>query len=111
MFTKRETLLKGLGWFYLIFQIACGSQYPTKIKDIYSDPQKYEAQKVTISGEVKESVNILMLKYYVVRDDTGEILVVAKKFVPMQGKKVQVVGIVSQTFAIGKQSYTAIFEE
>lgn len=110
MFTKQVNLVVIIA--YLSFtQIACINQQTTKIKDLYARPESYDGHKVQISGEVKDSVNIFTLKYYVVKDETGEIPVITEKAVPPTGRKVQVTGKVNQTFAIGRQSYMVIFQE
>jgi len=96
----------------LVFICAsCSQLFPTDIKKILDDPREYDGKTVTISGDVTESVNLIFLRYYAVRDATGEIVVVAKKSVPAKGAKLKVTGRVNQAFAIGDRSVVVIVEE
>lgn len=83
----------------------------TKIGDIKSQPGKYEGNTVTVSGEVMGKVNLLVLKTFQVRDDSGEITVVTSSALPEEGKKVRVKGRVDQAFAIGASRMIVIVEE
>jgi aspartyl/asparaginyl-tRNA synthetase len=91
--------------------LGCTGLFTTKIKDILQHPRDFDGRTVTIAGEVKESANILFIKYFIVQDDTGEITVVTNRAVPRQGDKVRVTGRVNQAFAIGDKSVVAIVEE
>lgn len=91
--------------------LSCSQLFPTVIKKILDDPREYNGKTVTISGVVTENVNILLLKYYVVEDKTGEIVVVTKRAVPKKETKVKVTGVVNQAFAIGDKSMVVIIEE
>jgi hypothetical protein len=110
MMKNKVSLVAILGCI-LLGHLGCINPSKTKIKDLYSNPHGYDGRMIQLSGEVKDSVNIIALKYYVIKDETGEIPVITKKAVPPTGKMVQVTGKVSQTFAIGNQSYMVIFEE
>jgi len=91
--------------------VGCTGLFPTKIKDILQNPRKFDGKAVTIAGEVKEGANLVFVKYFVVRDDTGEIIVVTDRAVPRPGEKVWVTGRVNQAFAIGDKSVVVIIEE
>jgi aspartyl/asparaginyl-tRNA synthetase len=91
--------------------VGCSGLFSTKIKDILQHPRDFDGRTVTIAGEVKESANLLFIKYFIVRDDTGEITVVTDKAVPRQGEKVRVTGRVNQAFAIGEKNVIVIMEE
>jgi hypothetical protein len=91
--------------------VGCRFFIPTSIRTILDDPATYDGKTVLISGEVEESVNILVLKYFVVRDDSGKIPVVAAGAVPRRGAHVRVRGVVRQAFAIGNDSLTVLMEE
>ena len=91
--------------------VRCTGLFSTKIKDILEHPREFDGRTVTIAGEVKESANLLFIKYFIVRDDTGEITVVTDRAVPRQGEKVRVTGRVNQAFAIGDKSLVVIVEE
>jgi hypothetical protein len=51
---------------------------------------------MTVSGEVTDSANVLVLKYDRVDDGTGRIMVVTRKAVPLRGAKVRATGTVQQ---------------
>jgi hypothetical protein len=91
---------------------ACGvAGGPTPIRSILDDPRRYDGTIVTIAGEVRDSTNLVVLKWYRVADDTGSIVVVAAGAVPRRGARVEVVGRVRQAFVIGDESLTVIMEE
>src|SRR5258708_29595800 len=91
--------------------VACGLFFPTPIRSILDTPAKYEGSTVLISGEVEESVNVIVLKYYVVRHESGKLPVVTSGAVPRRGTRVSVRGIVRQAFAIGDESLTVLIEK
>lgn len=90
---------------------ACGGILSTPIRKILDNPGRYEGEVITISGDVVESANLVVVKYYRVEDDTGRITVVAKRAVPRRGAHVRVHGTVHQAFAVGDESLTVIVEE
>ncbi len=57
-----------------------------------------------------ESANVLVIRYYVVRDDTGEIHVITEGAVPQKGQKVRVTGTVIQAFSLGDSSLLVLKE-
>jgi hypothetical protein len=99
-------LAVGLG-----FALACGVFFPTPIRSILDAPATYEGKTVLISGEVEESINVLILKYYLVRDESGRIPVVTSGAVPRRGTRLRVRGVVRQAFAIGDESLTVLIEK
>ena len=89
----------------------CGSLFETKVKEILDNPKDYEGHVVRIHGTVKEAVNIVVLKYYVVDDGSGEIPVVTKRAVPAKGAKVSARGRVKQAFSLGDATLTVLVED
>jgi hypothetical protein len=89
---------------------ACRPAGPVHIRTILDDPRGYDGRRVTIAGEVRDSTNLLVLKWYRVEDESGSIVVVASGAVPMRGAKVSASGTVRQAFVIGDQSLTVILE-
>ncbi|RJX28621.1 MAG: hypothetical protein C4531_11590 [Desulfurivibrio sp.] len=90
---------------------ACSSLFPTPIAKLLEDPRGYEGKQVTISGEVVESVSILLLKYFIVRDDTGEITVITQRPLPRKGEKIKVHGRIEEAFSLGDQQLIVLIED
>jgi len=90
---------------------ACYSVFPTPIAKLLADPRSYEGRQVQVSGEVVESVSILVLKYFVVRDDTGEIPVITQRSLPRKGEKVKVYGEIKEAFSLGDQQLIVLMED
>jgi hypothetical protein len=99
-----------VGIVVLVVAAACQSG-PTPIKDILANPAAFDRKAVTVSGEVTDSANVLVLKYYRVDDGSGRITVVTKKAVPLRGAKVRATGTVHQAFVIGDESLTVLLED
>lgn len=95
----------------LLVTIACNSLFVSKIKDVTDNPRHYHGKTVAIRGEVTASLNLLLIKSYTVRDETGEIVVVTDHPVPRVGEKITVKGRVDQAFSIGGKSLVVIIEE
>lgn len=94
----------------VVLAAACGI-FGTSVREILDQPAKYEGATVTVSGDVVESANLIVLKYYRIDDGTGQITVVTKRAVPRRGAKVTATGSVHQAFSIGDESLTVIVEE
>lgn len=93
------------------FVVACGVVGgPTPIRSILDDPRRYDGRIVTVAGEVRDSTNLVVLKWYRVADETGAIVVVPAGAVPRRGARVEVTGTVRQAFVIGDESLTVIME-
>ncbi|MBI4793369.1 MAG: hypothetical protein HY789_11755 [Deltaproteobacteria bacterium] len=63
-----------------------------------------------VSGMVVEVISILVLKYFVVRDDTGEIAVITQRPLPRKGEKVKVYGKIEEAFSLGDQQMIVLVE-
>lgn len=95
----------------LLLLIGCGSLGSTNIGDIVKDPRQFDGRIITVSGQVTDSENILILKYFMLSDATGQILVVTQRPVPRIGQKLKVKGRVNQAFSIAGKSLVVIVEE
>lgn len=93
----------------MIFSVSCGIG-TTKIGDIKSHPRDYAEKEVTISGEVTETFSMIFIKYFVVRDDSGEISVVTERTLPARGEKIKVKGTVKEAFSLGEEQALVIVE-
>jgi aspartyl/asparaginyl-tRNA synthetase len=94
----------------LFFCIGCSSLLATPIKKILDNPRDYSDKTVTVSGEVTETFSLLVIKYFTVRDDTGEITVVTTKPLPRKGSRITVKGTVQEAFSLGEQQVIVIVE-
>ncbi len=83
----------------------------TKIADIRNNPRHYTDKEVTVSGEVTESFSLVVIKYFTLRDGTGEITVVTQRPLPKEGERLKVKGVVREAFSIGSESLLVIVEE
>lgn len=82
----------------------------TAIGDILKNPRNYEGQLLTIEGNVTDSMSLLIVKYYKVRDNTGEITVTTKRFLPSIGTKIRVTGNINNAFSLGTEQIVVLNE-
>jgi len=97
----------------LLILFACengNSLFSTSIGTILQNPRYYEGKTVKVSGEVTESMNLLLVKYFVLKDDTGTICVVTERILPKQGTSVTVKGSVEEAFTIGEEQLLVVIE-
>lgn len=93
----------------LTVSVSCGIG-TTKIGEILSHPRDYAGKEVTISGEVTETFSMVVVKYFVVRDSSGEISVITDRPLPAKGQKIKVKGKVREAFSIGPQTSLVLVE-
>jgi len=93
----------------IIISVSCGIG-TTKIGDITSHPRDYVGKEVTISGEVTETYSLIVVKYFIVRDNSGEIPVITDRPLPAKGERIKVKGSVKETFSIGTQTALVLME-
>ena len=96
--------------YLLIFALVSCGIVATKIGDIVGHPRDYVDKEVTISGEVVETFSLFIVKYFIVRDNSGEISVVTEKPLPVKGEKIKVKGIVKETFSFGTKTALVLVE-
>lgn len=101
-----------LGAVLLVVFVAagCGRFSTTSIGSIMDKPRDYAGKTVTVSGEVKEIFSLLVIKYFVVQDTTGQIAVVTDKPLPRKGTTIKVTGTVREAFSIGDQQLLVLIE-
>jgi len=99
--------------FIIIFCVllGCDRFFSTDIGKILENPRNYTGKTVTISGEVTEVFSFLVIKYFIVRDKTGEIAVVTEKPLPKRGNKIKVKGTAEEAFSIGDKQLIVIIEK
>lgn len=94
----------------MLLLTGCGLM-STPIKKILDNPRDYSGKMVTLSGEVTETISLFVIKYYVVKDRSGEIIVVTRKPLPRKGTKIMVKGVVQEAFSLGDQQLIVIMEK
>jgi hypothetical protein len=97
--------------FVTLFLYGCDSLFTTPIRKILENPRNYAGKTVTVSGEVTRVFSLIIIKYFVMRDSTGEVTIVTEKPLPKIGTKMKVKGTVQEAFAIGDQQLIVIFEK
>jgi hypothetical protein len=89
--------------------VSCGIG-TTKIGDITGHTRDYAGKEVTVSGEVTEIFSLFVVKYFVLRDATGEITVVTDRPLPAKGEKIKVKGVVKEAMSIGTKTSLVLVE-
>ncbi len=54
---------------------------------------------------------MIFIKYFMVRDDSGEIAVVTQRTLPARGEKITVKGSVKEAFSIGPETALVLIEK
>ena len=67
----------GAGVWYFYRQVA-----HTPIRNLVENPRDYEGKVLTIEGEVTSRASLFVVKYFTLKDHTGEIKVVTGRFLP-----------------------------
>ncbi len=84
-----------------------------EIEKILSNPRAYEGKVITIEGEVTDRTAFFgVVKFFKVRDKTGEITVVTKRrALPEIKAIVRVKGTIDEVFAVGDLKLVVLIEE
>jgi len=97
--------------FFLLFLATCsGGLFSTPVGKIQASPREYDGKQVTVKGTVTESASLLFVKYFLLKDETGEIPVVTERILPRKGEIVSVTGNVQEAFAFGDKQVIVIVE-
>ena len=110
---RRALRLRGGRWLVVLamaLAVSACSLWSPSIRDIKTDVRRFEGQTVTVRGEVVQSVNLLLVRGYIVKDETGQIGVVSDRAVPRPGQSVVVTGQVEQLLSLGSESIVVIRE-
>ena len=89
----------------------CSSLFTTPINKILENPRDYAGKTVTVSGKITRVFSFFIVKYFVVKDKTGGVTIVAEKALPKIGTKIKVKGTVKEAFSIGDQQLIVILEK
>lgn len=107
----KKTYLCGVLVFALFSLCLCTGFMPTKIGDIKNNPRDYVGKEVMVSGTVTRTYSLFVIKYFTLKDSSGEITVVTERPLPREGQDVKVQGVVKEAFAIGTESLLVIQEK
>lgn len=91
--------------------LSCVKLISTPIGKIIENPRAYAGKSVTITGTVTESFSLFVLRYFSLRDETGEIIVITNKPLPKKGTTLTVRGRVEEAFSIGDQQLIVLLED
>ena len=94
-----------------VWQYLRQAKYP-EIEKLLSNPKAYEGKVVTIEGEVTDrTAFFVFLKFYKMRDKTGEIIVATQKALPEMRSKARATGKINPAFPIGDEKLLVFVEE
>lgn len=96
--------------FSLVFVTACSGFLATPIKKIQANPRDYADKQVTISGTVVDSFSLVFIKYFMIDDGTGRMIVITQKPMPAKGEKIRVQGTIRDAFSLGDQQLLVLIE-
>jgi hypothetical protein len=103
-------ILPLLACFLIVVATSCTRFGATRIGDIANHPRDYADKEVSIFGEVTETFSLLVVKYFILRDSTGEITVITERPLPAKGEKIKITGTVKEAFSIGPNTSLVIVE-
>jgi len=111
----RSAYIRSFRWLLLVLLTALlcnyGCSSGTPIQKILNNPREYSRQPITVTGEVVEVFSLIVVKYFVLRDGTGEITVITERTMPKKGVKVNVTGMVKEAFSIGDKQLIVLVEQ
>src|SRR5689334_17348542 len=96
--------------FAVFWLVGCDIFSTTSISKILQNPRSYAGKEVQVSGTVVEVFSIVIIKYFVIREDTSELIIVTDKPMPKQGEKVRVKGKIQEAFSLGDQQVLVLIE-
>lgn len=90
---------------------ACATMLATRIGEINANPGKHHGEHVTLKGTVADTTDLVVVKFFMLRDESGEIAVVTSAPLPAEGAKVTVKGTVNQAFSVAGTSLVVVIED
>ena len=109
---------KVIGIILVVIIVAAGYWYYktniegiTFIGKIVKNPKVYQGKMITIKGTVTERVQFMVMKYFKLKDRTGEIMVITEKRLPSVGDKIKVNGMVHDAFSLGGEQLLVFIEK
>jgi hypothetical protein len=73
--------------------------------------REFDGKTVTVVGTVSVATNELLVKSFILKDDTGDISVVTERAVPREGSHLQATGRVSHAFSIAGHDLLVLVEK
>ena len=93
-------------WYYF------SQVHPTSIQKIVNNPGDYTGKELAIEGEITDRTSFFgVLKFYKLKDKSGEIIVITKKSLPEVKSSAIVKGRIDDAFALGDQKLVVFMEE
>lgn len=109
--TKKWRLINCFCVVALLFLLtACDSITTTPIKDILDNPRQFSGKELQIKGQVVDIFSLFVVKYFMVQDKTGEIVVITYKPLPKKGETIKVKGKVEEAFSIADKQLIVLIE-
>ena len=97
----------GAGAWYYMSQVRT-----TSIQKIINNPGAYAGKELTIEGEIIDRTAFFgTLKFYKIKDNSGEIIVITRKSLPEVKSSALVKGKMDDTFALGDQKLMVFMED
>ena len=94
----------------LFFVSITNQSCTTSIKTINKKQEKFDGKKVRISGKVISSLRLVDIMCFTIKDKSGNICVVTKNYLPIQGSYLMVKGVVVRNFSYEDRSLLVIKE-
>ncbi|MGD0021215.1 MAG: hypothetical protein ABSC54_02825 [Smithellaceae bacterium] len=86
--------------------------HPTSIQKIVNNPSVYTGKELAIEGEVTDRTSFFgSLKFYKLKDESGEMIVTTRKSLPEVKTGAIVKGRIDDAFALGDQRLLVFIEE
>jgi len=96
----------GAGVWYYFSQV-----YTTSIQKIVNNPGGYTGKELAIKGEVTDRTSFFgSLKFYKLKDESGEMIVTTRKSLPEVKSSAVVKGRIDDAFALGDQKLLVFIE-
>ena len=89
---------------------SCNFISGTPIKNILDNPRDYNGKVLQVKGQVSDIFSLIVIKYFTLKDGTGEITVITDKPLPKKGTTIKVKGKVQEAFSLGDQQLIVIME-
>jgi len=93
-------------WYYF------SQVHTTSIQNIVNNPSVYAGKELAIEGEITDRTSFFgVLKFYKLKDKSGDIIVITRKSLPEVKSSAIVKGKMDDAFALGDQKLVVFMEE